>query len=223
MKKLLIVDDDASMRGLFRMKLSDNYEVFDTGDPEQAIAMALEYKPDAVLLDLMMPKFSGLELCQSFHSLSYTSYLPIFVVTGASGVKYKEHCGDLGATAFFEKPVDFARLKGSIAAELDSQRPERRSEVRVRMRVALRMAGVDALGNAFEDLVETENVSASGFLCTCMRPLVKGTSVQVRLASEGNPSIGTATVVRKESPGALFHRYGFLFSGPTTNWVLQKS
>jgi hypothetical protein len=43
------------------------------------------------------------------------------------------------------------------------------------------------------------------------------------LANEGNLSVGTATVVRKESPGAPFHRYGFLFSGETTNWVLQKS
>jgi len=82
MRKLLIVDDDSAMRGLMRMRLSDSYEIFDTEDPEQALALALEHKPDAVLMDLMMPKFSGFELCQSFHSLSYTSYLPIFVITG---------------------------------------------------------------------------------------------------------------------------------------------
>jgi DNA-binding response OmpR family regulator len=52
--------------------LSEGYEVIDTVDPEQALGLALEHKPDAILLDLMMPKFSGFELCQSFCSLSYT-------------------------------------------------------------------------------------------------------------------------------------------------------
>lgn len=45
MKKLLVVDDDAAMRGLIRMRLAEQYEVFDTGDPEQALALALEHKP----------------------------------------------------------------------------------------------------------------------------------------------------------------------------------
>ena len=72
MKKLLIVDDDNAMRGMMRMRLSDCYEVFDTGDPEQALAMALEHKPDAVLMDLMMPKFSGFELNRSRSARIYT-------------------------------------------------------------------------------------------------------------------------------------------------------
>jgi DNA-binding response OmpR family regulator len=57
------------MRGLMRARLSDRYEVFDTESPEQTIALALEPRPDAVLLDPMMPKFSGFELCQNFHAL----------------------------------------------------------------------------------------------------------------------------------------------------------
>ena len=51
-------------------RLSEGYEVIDTQDPEQALGLALEHKPDAILLDLMMPKFSGFELCQSFRALS---------------------------------------------------------------------------------------------------------------------------------------------------------
>src|SRR5579862_4348048 len=65
--KLLVVDDDESIRGLLRTRLSDSYQIVETGDPEQALALALEHKPDAILLDLMMPGFSGFELCQSFH------------------------------------------------------------------------------------------------------------------------------------------------------------
>jgi CheY-like chemotaxis protein len=222
MRKLLVVDDDSAMRGLLRMRLSEHYEVFDTGDPEQALALALECKPDAILLDLMMPKFSGLELRNSFRALSHTSRLPIFVITGQSGQKYKEQCKELGAAGFFEKPVDFVKLRASLDAEIGNQRPERRSEVRVQMRVVLKLRGIDPSGQQFEELAETENVSASGFLCTCSRPLVKGASLDVYRNGPSDRYIGQARVVRKESPGDPGHRYGVKFDGKTANWVLQS-
>ena len=95
MHKILIVDDDRATCDLLRACLSEGYEVIDTQDPEQALGLALEHKPDAILLDLMMPKFSGFELCQSFRSLSYTSTIPIVVITGETEAKYKDHCGNL--------------------------------------------------------------------------------------------------------------------------------
>jgi DNA-binding response OmpR family regulator len=75
-QKILIVDDDPQLISLHRMRLEDSYEIIDTSEPEEALGLALEHKPGAILLDLMMPKFSGFELCQSFHSLSYTSLIP---------------------------------------------------------------------------------------------------------------------------------------------------
>jgi DNA-binding response OmpR family regulator len=222
MKKLLIVDDDNSMRGMMRMRLSDSYEVFDTGDPEQALAMALEHKPDAVLMDLMMPKFSGFELCQSFHALSYTASLPIFVITGEAGLKFRDQCGSLGASGYFEKPIDFAKLKERLAHELQDSRPERRSEVRVRMRVPLKLRGLDAESKAFEELAETENVSVSGFLCNCVRLLTKDSFVDVFVAGEKDRHVGRARVVRKESPGVAWQRYGLHFDEPPKDWVLQQ-
>jgi CheY-like chemotaxis protein len=90
--KILIVDDDKATCDLLRSCLSEGYEVVDTQDPEQALGLALEHKPDAILLDLMMPKFSGFELCQSFRSLSYTSTIPVLVITGETGAQYKDRC-----------------------------------------------------------------------------------------------------------------------------------
>ena len=104
MKKLLIVDDDEALRGLICRRLSTTYTVFETGEAEQALALALEHKPDAILLDLRMPKFDGFELCRNFRSLSYTSNLPIFVITGESG-GHKKECETIGATGYFEKPI----------------------------------------------------------------------------------------------------------------------
>jgi DNA-binding response OmpR family regulator len=111
MKKVLVVDDDPAIRGLIRTRLQSIYQVIDTGDPEKAFGLALEHKPDAILLDLMMPAYSGFELCQGLHSVSYTSKIPVFIVSGESGGKFRDHCKTLGARAYFEKPVDFAALK----------------------------------------------------------------------------------------------------------------
>jgi len=220
--KLLVVDDDESVRGLLRMRLSGSYQIVDTGDPEQALGLALEHKPDAILLDLMMPGFSGFELCQSLHSLTYTSRIPIFVITGEAGTKYKEHCESLGAKGYFHKPIDFAALKAVLTEELKGKQVERRAHKRVQMRVLLKLRGTDANGKPFDESTTTDNVSAGGFLCPCTVPLVKGTEVDVFLMSGGTERhAGRARVVRKESTGSAFSRFGFQFEETTSDWVLH--
>ena len=223
MHKILIVDDDEATLNLMRTRLSENYEVICTIEPEQALGLALEHKPDAVLLDLMMPKFSGFELCQSLRSLSYTSTIPIIVVTGELDAKYKEHCTNLGAVGYFEKPLDFDQLKRTLTAQIESKPPEHRAHVRVRMRLALKLRGTDASGRKFEEMTTTENVSAAGFLCNCMSALLKGAVVEVTLSSGSERYVGRAEVVRKESSGTPWHRYGFQFQEKTLDWPFQES
>jgi DNA-binding response OmpR family regulator len=221
MQKILIVDDDEAMRSLMRTRLSGTFEVIDTGDPAQALGLALEEKPDAVLLDLMMPKFSGFDLCQSLRSLSYTARIPVFVVTGKGGAEAKEHCKNLGATGYFEKPVDFQKLKERLSQELETQRPERRAHVRVRMRIGLKLRGTDEVGNRFEELTATENVSAGGFLCNCSASLAKGALMEVFLTGGTERYAGRARMVRRESPMSSWQRYGFQLEEKTGEWVLQ--
>jgi CheY-like chemotaxis protein len=121
MAKLLIVDDDQAMLRLYRARFPEGWELIPTDEPEQTLALALEHKPDAILLDLMMPKFSGLQLCESLHTLSYTSRIPIFVVSGYGAAQYKEQCEKLGARAFFQKPVNFNALKSALADEIQGK------------------------------------------------------------------------------------------------------
>src|ERR1700736_1365368 len=128
MDKLLIVDDEEAMRRLMRINLADTYQIIDTGSPEQALAMAMQDKPNAILLDLRMPKFSGFELCRTFSSLTSTQLIPIFIVSGEAGAATKALCKELGATAYFEKPIDFDALTTRLASVLQTARPERRSE-----------------------------------------------------------------------------------------------
>jgi DNA-binding response OmpR family regulator len=220
MSKILIVDDDEAMRGLLRARLEGSYEVFDTGDPERALGLAMEHKPDALLLDLMMPKLSGFDLCQSLHSLSYTSRIRIFIISGKGGRAAQEYCKNLGATGFFPKPVDFNALKRRLAEELGGQRPERRVETRVRMRVSLKLCGTDVDGKSFEEVTVTENVSAAGFLCNCATSLATGTTVEVFMEGGKEWYVGRARVMRKESD-TNWQRYGFHLDKKIGEWVVQ--
>jgi two-component system phosphate regulon response regulator PhoB len=77
---------------MVRLNLTDLYEVFDTGQPEEALALALEHKPDAILLDPRMPGYSGFELCKTLTSLSATQLIPVFVISGEGGAKTKDFC-----------------------------------------------------------------------------------------------------------------------------------
>src|SRR5208282_5146080 len=223
MAKILVVDDDADMRNLHKMRLSDTYEILETEDPEEALGLALEHKPTAILLDLMMPRLSGFELCHTLHTLSYTSRIPIFVITGESAAKYKQHCEGLGASAFFEKPVDYKELKKKLAEALQTNQPERRAHVRVKMRVVMKLRGKDSTGKPFEISTVTENLSPGGFLAGCTATLNQGDVVEVFVVGDGERFAGRAKAVRCEARGAPWQRYGFQFLETTSEWVLQAS
>jgi DNA-binding response OmpR family regulator len=222
-KKILIVDDDDDVRNLHSLRLGDAYEPVMTGDPEEALALALEHKPAAILLDLMMPKLSGFELCQTLHSLSYTSLIPIFMITGESSEKYKQHCESLGAKAYFEKPVNYAALKTALAAELESRPADRRAHVRLNMRVVLKLRGKDAVGKDVEISTVTENASPGGFLAGCTQTLRSGDPFDVFVVASGERFAGRAKPVRIESRGAPWQRYGFQFLETTNDWILRAT
>jgi CheY-like chemotaxis protein len=222
-QKLLLVDDDEALRRMMTMRLSDAYHVVDTGEPEKAVGLALEHRPAAILLDLMMPKFSGFELCQNFHSLSYTSRIPVFVVSGESAAQYRDHCFSLGAQDFFEKPVDFERLRRRLAEVVLAKPVERRAQVRVGLRVPITLRAKDPDGHSWEETTATENVSANGFLCSCRVPLLPDMIIDVCISSKIEQPAGRARVVRKDDRTVLLPRYGFSFVHKTNAWVLHDT
>jgi CheY-like chemotaxis protein len=219
-RRLLIVDDDAAIRRLFRLNLAEDYEIIDTEDPEQALALAMEHKPDAILLDMNMPKFSGFDLCRTFNSFSQTQLVPIFVVSGAMKESDKESCAALGAAGFFGKPIDFDALKSSLA-KVKRHRMVPRSEVRVQIRVPVKIRGTDLAGKEFEELTATENVSLSGFLCICKAALQSDSVVEVYLTNAGDRLVGTARCVRCDLREGEPPQYAFRFIQRTGTWILQ--
>lgn len=221
MGKLLIVDDDEALRNLIRLNLSDDYEIVDTGEPEQALALALEHQPDAILLDLRMPKFSGFQLCQTLTSFCSTKMIPFFVVSGDVTTTTKDYCRALGATDYFEKPVDFDALRARLAQAVKPREVVQRTEVRVNLHVPIRLSGTDANGKPLSTVTTTEDASISGFLCGSAVPLEIGSVVDVHLVSRKEEYVGKARVVRSEAKDTPRPRYGCRFVEKAGKWVLE--
>lgn len=221
MGKLLVVDNDAALRRLMRLELSDAYEVIDSGEPEQGLAIALESRPDAILLDLRMPKYSGYELLQTFTSFSHTQKIPVIVVSGEAGSQTKEHCKQLGAAGYFEKPIDFDALRVCLRQVAKHRQDPPRSEVRVRLRVPLKLRAANDQGAQIEEHATTENVSMSGILCVCTAAFVINSNLAVYLTGPEEKYVGKVRVVHSDSQGAKLRRNGCVFTEKTGPWVLQ--
>jgi len=221
MDKLLVVDDDEALRRLIRVELSDTFEIIDSGVPEEALALALENKPDAILLDLRMPKYSGYELLQTFTAFSHTQKIPVIIVSGEAGGQTKEHCKQLGAFSYFEKPIDFDALRTCLTQLTKVRRFIPRAEVRVRLHVPLKLRAMDNHGKQMDHETTTEDVSLSGFRCGCSAALLVGSIVEVYLMNSGTQYVGKAEIVHSERAASALRQFGFRFIEKTGPWVLS--
>ncbi len=108
--RLLIVDDEESMRSIMKAMLSDRFEAFTADNGVQAIERITTYQPDLIILDAMMPKMSGYQLCQSLRRNARFSKTPILFVTAKSSARDKEYAIRIGADDVLGKPFEGAEL-----------------------------------------------------------------------------------------------------------------
>jgi CheY-like chemotaxis protein len=219
--KLLIIDDDESIRKVLRFRLKNSYDIIDSGSPEEALALALQYKPAAILLDLMMPKYSGFEVCQTLSSLSFTSHIPILIVSGESSERYKSFCEGIGAKDFFQKPVNIEALQKKLASLTGEARKSSQSLPRVRLRVMLKLRGTDSTDTPFDLVTATETISATSFVCGCSALIGLDSIVDVFLAVDGEPFVGKARVTQVDWPGTIGQRCDFEFTEKPADWILR--
>ncbi|HKW88914.1 MAG TPA: response regulator [Candidatus Acidoferrales bacterium] len=222
MRRLLVVDDDESTRKLIRFRLKSSYEITETDSPEDAVALAMQDKPDAVLLDLNMPKYSGVEVCQSMGRLSFTHSIPIIIISGEGASRYEEFCKTLGAKGYFQKPIDFDALQAKLNDVLGARVPDRRSELRIKLKVSVELRGTDSSGKRFNITANTENVSGHGFLCGCTAALSVNSIVEVFLVQNKRVEpVCKARVAHVQWPGTPGQQCGFQLLEKSKNWVLQ--
>lgn len=115
MKKLLIADDEAGVRRLVRMTLeSDDYEILEAADGDEAIELARRHRPQLMLLDVMMPKRSGLEVCRLLKSDRDTSAITIFMLTARAQDSDQLEGHASGCDGYFMKPFSPVALMRKV-------------------------------------------------------------------------------------------------------------
>ncbi len=109
--RILIVDDNLANRELLEAYLVEvDCETEFAEDGQQAMDKAESFKPDLILLDVMMPKLSGFEVCQKLKSDPRTSNIMILMVTALNELGDIERAVDAGTNDFLSKPVNRIEL-----------------------------------------------------------------------------------------------------------------
>jgi DNA-binding response OmpR family regulator len=116
---ILIVDDNPANRDIFETRLAvHGYEIYTAGDGEEGLALARERKPDLILLDVMMPKMDGIEVCQHLKGDGDLSFIPIILVTAKTDPKDVVAGLEAGADEYLAKPVDQTALVARVKSML---------------------------------------------------------------------------------------------------------
>lgn len=103
-KKILLVEDDTALAGVYQSRLElEGFDIKQVNNGEDALSAALEYKPDLVLLDAMMPKISGFDVLDILRNTPETTNIRVIMLTALSQPKDKERAENLGVDDYLVK------------------------------------------------------------------------------------------------------------------------
>ena len=106
-KRILIVDDDAQVQKLLTVMLSSKkYKTETASSGFEAGAKVVKFKPDLIILDLIMPEMSGFEVCRQIKKNPETSHIKILALTGYDNKANRERTMEAGADDYMAKPVE---------------------------------------------------------------------------------------------------------------------
>lgn len=126
-EKILVVDDDQNICELLRIYLEkEGYKTMAAYDGQQAIDSAKNYEPDLILLDIMLPKFDGWQVCREIRK---ESNVPIIMLT-AKGETFDKILGlELGADDYITKPFDAKEVMARVKAVLRRTNSGEKTEI----------------------------------------------------------------------------------------------
>lgn len=121
---ILVVEDEDALATLLHYNLEkEGYEVGVASDGEEALVQVDERLPDLVILDWMLPKVSGIEVCRRLRSRAETRNLPIIILTARGEESDRVRGLDTGADDYLSKPFSMSELSARIRAVLRRIRP----------------------------------------------------------------------------------------------------
>jgi class 3 adenylate cyclase len=121
--RILIVDDNPTNVKVLQTRLvADGYDVVTAADGEEGLAAAKREGPDLILLDVMMPKLDGIEVCRRLRADATFPFTPIIMVTAMADVKDVVAGLEAGGDEYLTKPVDHAALAARVRSMLRVKR-----------------------------------------------------------------------------------------------------
>ncbi|MBA3823827.1 MAG: response regulator [Ktedonobacterales bacterium] len=116
---IMMVEDYAMSRKMMSIYLRrKGYHVHAFGTATEALAWAALAAPSAILLDVLLPDISGLDLFDRLRAMPHLYKIPVMFVTSFSGQRYEQQCLERGAAAFFQKPAYLPAIAASISQML---------------------------------------------------------------------------------------------------------
>lgn len=103
-KKILLVEDDIALSAVYRSRLEiEGFDVREANNGEDALSATVEYRPDLILLDVMMPKISGFDVLDILRNTPEAANVRIIMLTALSQPKDKERAESLGVDDYLVK------------------------------------------------------------------------------------------------------------------------
>ena len=113
--RILIIEDDEDTNDLIRFVLEDSgFEAISAFDGESGCDLAQEETPDAIVLDLMLPRIDGIEVCRRLSSNDKTRSIPVIILTAKRELSTKLSSFVAGAKRFMTKPFESEELISEI-------------------------------------------------------------------------------------------------------------
>lgn len=103
-KKILLVEDDIALASVYKSRLElEGFDVLHVSNGEEALSRAVEYRPDLILLDAMMPKITGFDVLDNLRAAPETMNMKVIMLTALSQPKDKERAQELGVDDYLVK------------------------------------------------------------------------------------------------------------------------
>ena len=127
-ERILIVDDEPHIRRILKFLLEQRgFQVLSAADGQEAVQIARSELPDLILLDLMMPRMDGFEVCARLRAEFSTAQIPVIMVTAKGEIADKVKGFQGGANDYLTKPYDNKELVARVQRMLDWSRAQRQA------------------------------------------------------------------------------------------------
>jgi two-component system alkaline phosphatase synthesis response regulator PhoP len=115
-KRILIADDEETVRSLVKRLLGKTYKILEAENGEEAVKVAVNQKPDLILMDILMPKMDGLTACYAIKRNPATKEIPVVMLTAVDYELNRKLSQDvMGAQDYITKPFDSETLMDVMA------------------------------------------------------------------------------------------------------------